>query len=52
MLKMWTQWEESETWLEKLLQSLEHRLPSMHLEEQSEEVLQRRLLTYDVCWVY
>lgn len=48
MFKVWTQWEEGQSWLENLLQGLEHRLPSMHSEEQTEEALQRSLSTYEV----
>ncbi|KAB5582142.1 hypothetical protein PHYPO_G00183770 [Pangasianodon hypophthalmus] len=46
-LQVWTQWEESQSWLEKLLQGLEHQLPSMHSEEQTEEALRRSLSTYE-----
>ncbi|MCJ8731019.1 hypothetical protein PDJAM_G00191190 [Pangasius djambal] len=46
-LQVWTQWEESQSWLEKLLQGLEHRLPSTHSEEQTEEALQRNVSAYE-----
>lgn len=46
--KVWTQWDESQSWLEELLQGLEHRLHSMKSEEQTEEALQRSLSTYQV----
>lgn len=51
MFKVWTLWEESQSWLENLLQGLEHRLTSMHSEEQAEEALQRSLSAYEVCRV-